>query len=98
VEGLLATPFPTPEEARAFVGEWVGDLWMNSDAPRTGRLTLRIGIVDGHVVGETLHRTQEGEVRVQRWEYLEITLVGPLFRRDTIPAARGVRTTGGHRA
>ncbi len=24
VEGLLATPFPTPEEAKAFIGEWVG--------------------------------------------------------------------------
>jgi hypothetical protein len=90
VEGLLATPFPTPEEARAFVGEWVGDVWMNPDEPRTGRLTLRIGIVDGRVVGETIRRTPEGDVRVQRWEYLKITPEGMAWGNMNGMRPRGV--------
>ena len=31
VEGLLSTPFPSPEEARPFIGEWVGDVWMKPE-------------------------------------------------------------------
>jgi len=73
VESLLATPFPKPEEARPFIGEWVGDLWMNPDEPRTGKLTLRVRVVDDRVIGETVRRTPAGEERVQRWEYLKIT-------------------------
>ena len=72
VEGLLATPFPTPEEARAFVGEWVGEEWMTDEAPRH-RQILRIKIVDGRVVGETVHTDAPPEYRVQRWEHLRIT-------------------------
>jgi putative esterase len=76
VEGLLATPFPTPDEARAFIGDWVGDVWMGADEPRTGKLTLRIRVVDGRVIGETIRRTPEGEERTQRWEYFKITPQG----------------------
>jgi hypothetical protein len=76
VGGLLATPFPTPEEACAYIGEWVGDIWMAPDQPRTGDTTLRIKVVDGRVVGETLYRIADGQERVQRWEYLKITSQG----------------------
>ena len=72
VEGLLSTPFPSPEEARAFVGEWVGDISMRADTPRAGRTTLRIKVVDGRVVGETVSQTPEGEL-TRRWDYLKIT-------------------------
>ena len=75
VEGLLATPFPSPEEARAFIGEWAGDIWMGPDEPRTASTMLRIRVVDGRVIGETVRRTPAGE-RVRRWEYFRITPAG----------------------
>src|SRR5262249_60191405 len=56
VESLLATPFPTPEEARPYLGEWVGDISMKPDAPRTGSATLRIRVEDGRVIGESVRR------------------------------------------
>lgn len=74
VEGLLATPFPTPEEARDYIGEWVGDQWINPDEPHSGnRITLRIKVVDGRVIGETV---QAGGELVMPWEYLKITPTG----------------------
>jgi len=76
VEGILATPFPAPEEARAYIGEWVGDIWMGSDQERTGSATLRISVVDGRVVGETLRHTATGEEPVRRWDYMKITPAG----------------------
>jgi hypothetical protein len=76
VEGLLATPFPTPEEVKDFLGEWVGDMWMSAEQPRTGDTTLRIKVVEGQVVGETVRRTAVGQERVQRWEYLKVSPQG----------------------
>lgn len=75
VEGLLATPFPTPQEANEFIGDWIGSVWMNPDEPRRMQ-TLRVRVVDGRVVGETIRRSPEGEEIVQRWEYLRITPQG----------------------
>jgi pimeloyl-ACP methyl ester carboxylesterase len=72
VEGLLATPFPTPEEAKAFVGEWVGDSWRNADEPRTEREHLRLSVVDGELRGETSIQVP-GETLVMPWTYLRIT-------------------------
>ncbi|HVT37602.1 MAG TPA: alpha/beta hydrolase-fold protein [Gemmatimonadaceae bacterium] len=79
VESLLATPFPTPEEARAFIGDWVGDLWMGPEQPRTGRQVLRIRVVDGRVVGETINHLPSGEDLVHRWDYMRITPAGMTF-------------------
>ncbi len=76
VEALLANPFPKPEEVRAFVGEWLGDVWMNPDEPRRGGQTLRLKVVDGKVVGETIHHLPDGKEMVQRWEYLKVTPEG----------------------
>jgi uncharacterized protein len=76
VEGLLATPFPTPEEARAFIGEWLGDVWIEHEKPRSDRITLRIKVVNGQVVGETVHHDAPDGGRVMRWEYLKITPKG----------------------
>jgi len=75
VEGLLATPFPTPEEARPYIGEWAGAEWLNEDEPRRTQI-LRIKVVDGRVVGETVHPNAPPEYRVQRWEYFRITPTG----------------------
>ena len=73
VEGLLATPFPTPEEARAYIGEWVGDLWMKPEQPRTGDLMLRIRVENGRVIGETIHTRAPPEYRIIKWQYLKVT-------------------------
>jgi predicted alpha/beta superfamily hydrolase len=89
VEGLLATPFPTPEEARGFIGDWVGDVWMGPDERRTGKTTLRIRVVDGRVVGETIRRTPEGE-RVQGLQYLRITPQGMTWGNMNGMRPRGV--------
>lgn len=76
VEGLLATPFPTPEEARTYIGEWIGDVWMNPDEPRRNGQTLRVKVMDGHLIGETIHHLPNGEELVQPWTYLKITPQG----------------------
>ncbi|MBS1789290.1 MAG: hypothetical protein JST85_16310 [Acidobacteria bacterium] len=73
VEGLLATPFPTPEAINGFVGEWRGDVWMNPDEPRTGKQKLRVRVVNGRVLGETIHHLPNGQELVQPWTYLKIT-------------------------
>ena len=87
VESLLATPVATPEEARALIGEWVGDEWMNPDEPRTGKNTLRIRVVDGRVVGETVFG--RGAL-VTRWEYLKITPMGVTYGYMNGMRPRGV--------
>jgi hypothetical protein len=79
VEGLLATPFPTPDEARAYIGEWIGDQWHSPDQPRSGRKILRIQVVDGRVVGEIEDPEAPEEVRVRRFDYLRITPSGLTF-------------------
>src|SRR5262245_28291785 len=76
VEGLLAAPFPTPEEARPYLGEWVGDSWENSEQPRTSELMLRIRVEGDRVIGETIHSKAPLEFRVIRWQYLKITPQG----------------------
>ncbi len=76
VEGLLATPFPTPEEARNYIGDWVGDVWMGADEPRMGKETLRIRVENGQVIGEVLNPTAPAEHRVRRVRYLRITPTG----------------------
>jgi hypothetical protein len=57
VEGLLATPFSTPEEAKPFLGTWVGETWHNADEPHHPQ-TLRIAVENGRVVGETIYPTR----------------------------------------
>lgn len=76
VEGLLATPFPTPDEVRPYLGEWVGDMWMNPDEPRNGQLILRIKVENGKVVGEVEHTPLPMPYRIQRIQYLRITPTG----------------------
>ncbi len=79
VESLLATPFSSADEARRFVGDWVGDHWMNPEEPRTGRQTLRIRIVGEKVVGETITRIPGGEEMAQQWTYFRVTPSGFTF-------------------
>jgi pimeloyl-ACP methyl ester carboxylesterase len=90
VEALLATPFPTPEEARGFLGEWEGDIWMGSDEPRTGQTRLRIAVLNGRVVGETVRHAPDGSEDVQPWQYMRITPHGLTFGRLNGMRPRGV--------
>ncbi len=78
VEGLLATPFPSPDEARAYVGEWLGKTWMEPEAPRENNI-LRISITENRVVAELERVNAPPEVRFQRIEYLRITPSGLTF-------------------
>ena len=72
VEGLLATPFPTPEEAAPWLGEWIGDVWMNDDELVEGRPRhhLRLRVVDGKVEGEVENEPAPGVKDVQKLTYL----------------------------
>jgi len=76
VEGLLATPFPTPDEARRFLGDWVGSQWMSPDEPRDNRMTLRIRVEAGRVIGELLNPAAPPEHRVRPVDYLRVTEAG----------------------
>lgn len=90
VETLLATPFPTPEEARPYVGEWIGDEWMSPDEPRTRRLTLRIEVVGGRVVAEVEDAPLPPPYRIRRIEHLRITPVGLTYGYMNGMQPRGV--------
>lgn len=79
VESLLATPFSTPREAEKYIGEWVGDVWMNADEPRDDSELFTIRIVDGRIVGETTHLLPDGEVMKQSWTYFRVTPAGMTF-------------------
>lgn len=79
VEGLLSTPFPTPEEARNYIGDWVGDVWMNPEEPRRGNLTLQLRVVDGAVVGELIDVAIPDPYRTRRLEYLRVTADGMTY-------------------
>lgn len=76
VASLLATPFPTPEEARRFIGDWVGSHWMSPDEPRHDRQTLRIRVEGGRVVGELLNPAAPAELQVRKVDYLRVTADG----------------------
>jgi len=76
VEELLATPFPTPDEAAPFIGDWVGSQWMSPDAPRSNHMTLRIRVEAGRVIGELLNPAAPPEHRVRKLDYLRVTAAG----------------------
>ena len=76
VEGLMATPFPKPEEVRTFLGDWVGDVWMGADGPRPDRITLRIRVENEKVIAEIIRRNEAGQESVDQVEYLKITPAG----------------------
>ena len=92
VEGLLATPFPTPSEAREIVGEWVGDVWMNEGelTPGMPRSTLRISVQNGKVVGETESSPAPGVTDVRQWTYLTMKPNGFSFGYMNGMRPRGV--------
>jgi putative esterase len=78
VEGLLSTPAPSPEEARAYLGDWTGESWQNPDAPHQ-RVTLHVKVEDGKVVADLENPRAPEEFRVRRMQYLKVTPNGLTF-------------------
>ena len=78
VEGLLATPFPTPDQAKSFIGDWVGEIWMNEAELHTGRppTILHIRVENGKVVAEQVSEPAPGDRDVQKVTYMKITPQG----------------------
>jgi hypothetical protein len=80
VEGLLATPFPSPAEASAYIGDWVGNTYMNAaELGNKPPETLRITVVDGKVQGESLFEPEPGVHMSMKWTYMKITPDGMTF-------------------
>jgi len=75
VEGLLATPFPTPSEARPYIGEWTGEVWHTENEPHNKQI-LRVRVERGRVIGESVYPDAPPEYRTQKWEYMRITANG----------------------
>ncbi|MDX2058370.1 MAG: alpha/beta hydrolase-fold protein [Gemmatimonadales bacterium] len=76
VASLLATPFPTPDQARRVIGQWAGDVWMGTERPSGNATRLEIRVENGRIVGETVRQGPDGRPVVRRWEYLRITPTG----------------------
>lgn len=90
VEGLMATPFPTPEEARAYIGDWVGEEKSPAGGPQPRSLTLHIRIVDGRITAEVEDGNAPPPYRIRRVEHLRITPKGLTFGYMNGMRPRGV--------
>jgi predicted alpha/beta superfamily hydrolase len=90
VGALLNTPFPTPQEASAFIGQWKGNIWMGPNQPRSGNATLRIRIENGKVVGETIHVDGSGVEHALPWGYMKITPDGMWWGRLNDKDPKGI--------
>lgn len=72
VASLLATPFPSPADASRFLGDWVGNHWMNPAEPRDRRETLRLRVEAGRVVCELLNSAAPPAMQSRRADYLRV--------------------------
>jgi len=87
VEGLLATPFPSPDDVRDYLGEWEGEQWINEVDKH--RFTLRLAVKDGKVAGTIVHRPEPNVEFTQEVQYLKVTKDGLTFG-----AMNGMRPRG----
>jgi uncharacterized protein len=95
VEGLLATPFPSPEEIRDYVGDWEGEQWIHP--AEKNRFILRIAIENGKVVAKTIHLPEPGVELVQVTQYLKVTEDGLTWGHMNGMRPRGVLVHEGRR-
>jgi Putative esterase len=77
VEGLLATPFPSPDEIRDYLGEWEGEQWINAEGK--DRFVLRLFVKDGKVAGEIVNWPAPNVELVRPLQYLKVTAQGLTF-------------------
>jgi hypothetical protein len=88
VESLLATPFPTPAEAREYLGEWEGEEWMNPEVK--SRMVLRIAEEDGKVVATVINWPEPDMEMKRPMQYLKVTPHGLTFGDMNGMRPRGV--------
>lgn len=77
VEGLLATPFPSVEEVRDYLGEWEGEQWINP--VDKNRVALRLKAEGGKVTGTWVSWPEPGVELPQALQYLKVTPEGLTF-------------------
>ncbi|MFA6959003.1 MAG: alpha/beta hydrolase-fold protein [Thermoanaerobaculia bacterium] len=77
VEGLLGTPFPTPEEAKDYLGVWEGEKWVNPEI--RNRFVLKLVAEGGKVTGTMTTWTDSHAEHVSVLQYLKITAAGLSF-------------------
>jgi pimeloyl-ACP methyl ester carboxylesterase len=91
VEKLLATPFPTPEQIRPYLGEWVGSVWMTPQQPRSNTHVLRVRIDGDRAIAETRDMAAPPELAGwKRVDYLRVTGQGLTYGRLNGMRPRGV--------
>lgn len=95
VEGLLATPFPTPDEIRDWVGDWEGEQWINEEDKH--RFVLRIAVQDGKVVATSISQPEPDVELAQPAQYLKVTPQGLTWGHMNGMRPRGVLLHEGHR-
>lgn len=96
VEGLLATPFPTVEEARDYLGVWEGHQWINVEDKH--RLQLRL-VAKGDRVEGTIVSWPEKDLELpQELQYLKVTPDGLDFGLMNGMRPRGVIVHEGKRS
>jgi hypothetical protein len=76
VESLLATPFPSPEEVRDYLGEWRGEHWIDPAGRSSWTVTLRAE--GGRVVGEIIDTPEPGVEMKRPLQYLKLDGPGRL--------------------
>ncbi len=70
VEGLLATPFPTPEQVQDLLGAWRGESTVGRGRPSPFRLFLEVK--NGAVAGRVVMHPAPGVELVMPLEYLKV--------------------------
>ena len=78
VESLLATPFPTVDEARRWIGDWEGETWMN-DLPNHQKAALHLYVEGGRVAGTFVNWPEPDIELKMKLEYLKVTPDGLTF-------------------
>jgi hypothetical protein len=96
VEGLLATPFPSPDEIRDYLGVWEGAQWINPDGK--DRFALRLRAKDGKVEGEIVNWPAPDVELVRPLQYLKVTPRGLEFGDMNGMRPRGVLLHEGTRS
>lgn len=79
VASLRATPFPSPVEMAAYLGEWRGHDWMNPEA--RSDMVVRFRSEGGRVVAESYEANLDGQMHWRAFEYLKVLPDGLEFGR-----------------
>jgi hypothetical protein len=95
VESLLATPFPTVEEARRWIGDWEGEQWMN-ELPNHDKAVLHLFVEGDHVAGTFVNWPEPDIELKMKLEYLKVTPDGLTFGFMNGMRPRGMLMHVGH--